>query len=62
MGAIKAITASEIALSSDPTKAKVSLDNIIQTMRDTALDMKDKYKETAEGSLAVHVSVNFSEC
>lgn len=62
MGAIKAITACEIALSSDPKNAKVSLDNVIQTMRDTALDMKDKYKETAEGGLAVHVSVNFPEC
>ncbi len=62
MGAIKAITASQIALSSDPEKAKVSLESVIKTMRDTALDMKDKYKETSEGGLAVHVSVNIPEC
>jgi L-serine dehydratase len=62
MGAIKAITASQIALSSDPEKAKVSLESVIKTMRDTAFDMKDKYKETSEGGLAVNVSVNLPEC
>jgi len=62
MGAIKAITASQIALSSDPEKAKVSLESVIKTMRDTAFDMKDKYKETSEGGLAVNVSVNIPEC
>lgn len=62
MGAIKAITASQIALASDPEKAKVSLESVIKTMRDTAFDMKDKYKETSEGGLAVNVSVNLPEC
>jgi L-serine dehydratase len=62
MGAIKAITAANIAIDSDPAKAKVSLDGVIRTMWETALDMKDKYKETAEGGLAVHVSVNIAEC
>jgi L-serine dehydratase len=62
MGAIKAITASQIALSSDPTMAKVSLDNVIKTMWDTAKDMSDKYKETSDGGLAVNVSVTVPEC
>jgi L-serine dehydratase len=31
-------------------------------MKDTAFDMKDKYKETSEGGLAVNVSVNIPEC
>jgi L-serine dehydratase len=62
MGAIKAITAANIALEGDPTKARVSLDEVIKTMWQTALDMKSKYKETAEGGLAVHVSVNVPEC
>jgi len=62
MGAIKAITASQIALSSDPEKAKVSLESVIKTMKATAFDMKDKYKETSEGGLAINVSVNLPEC
>ncbi|MDX2118989.1 MAG: L-serine ammonia-lyase [Planctomycetota bacterium] len=62
MGAIKAITASAIALDSDPSKARVSLDNVIKTMWQTALDMQSKYKETAEGGLAVNVPVSVSEC
>jgi L-serine dehydratase len=62
MGAIKAITASQIALESDPTKAKVSLDAVIKTMKDTAADMNLKYKETADGGLAVNISVNLAEC
>lgn len=62
MGAMKAITASQIALSSDPNMAKVSLDDVIKTMWDTALDMNDKYKETSDGGLAVNVSVLVPEC
>ncbi len=62
MGAIKAITANQIALSSDAKMAKVSLDSVIKTMMETATDMQDKYKETAEGGLAAHVSVVVSEC
>jgi L-serine dehydratase len=62
MGAMKAITAAEIALSSDPSKAKVSLDSVIKTMRETALDMSDKYKETSDGGLAINVSVRVPEC
>jgi L-serine dehydratase len=62
MGAVKAITASQIALQSDPAQAKVSLDAVIRTMWDTARDMSTKYKETAEGGLAAAVPVNLSEC
>jgi L-serine dehydratase len=43
----------------------VSLDKVIKTMRDTGKDMKDKYKETARGGLAVNVfevPVNIIEC
>lgn len=62
MGAVKAITAAGIALESDPKSAKVSLDGVIKTMWETALDMQAKYKETAEGGLAVHIPVAVSEC
>ncbi|GAA5220266.1 L-serine ammonia-lyase [Membranihabitans marinus] len=61
MGAIKAITASNIAMGLDIPTALVSLDNVIKTMWETALDMNTKYKETSEGGLA-NISVNISEC
>ncbi len=62
MGAIKAITACQLALQSSPDYAKVSLDGVIKTMWDTALDMNSKYKETADGGLAVNVPISLSEC
>jgi len=62
MGAIKAITAANIAMDSDPNNAKVSLDGVIKSMWETALDMNAKYKETAEGGLALYIPVNVSEC
>ena len=62
MGAIKAITACQLALQSTPDFAKVSLDGVIKTMWDTALDMNSKYKETADGGLAVNVPLSLSEC
>ncbi len=62
MGAIKAITASQLALQSSPDFAKVSLDGVIKTMWDTALDMNSKYKETSDGGLAVNVPISLSEC
>ncbi len=62
MGAIKAITASQLALQSAPDYAKVSLDGVIKTMWDTAMDMHSKYKETADGGLAVNVPLSLSEC
>ena len=62
MGAIKAITAANIALDSDPANAKVSFDQVVATMWQTSLDMQSKYKETSEGGLAINVSVGLSEC
>jgi len=62
MGAIKAITASQLALQSTPDFAKVSLDAVIKTMWDTALDMDSKYKETSDGGLAVNIPLSLPEC
>lgn len=62
MGAIKAITASQLALQSTPDFAKVSLDAVIRTMWETAQDMNHKYKETADGGLAVNVPLSLPEC
>lgn len=60
MGAIKAITAANIAIESDPAKAKVSLDQVIQSMWETAQSMSERFKETSEGGLAI--AVNVAEC
>ena len=62
MGAIKAITAAQLALKSNPYDAKVSLDKVVNTMWQTALDMNHKYKETSDGGLAVQVSLSLPEC
>ncbi|MCC2955517.1 L-serine ammonia-lyase [Massilia sp. IC2-477] len=62
MGAIKAITAASLAMKGDGTHF-VSLDNVIETMRQTGADMQVKYKETSLGGLAVHVvTVNHAAC
>jgi L-serine dehydratase len=62
MGAIKAITASQLALQSNPDKAKVSLDAVVNTMWETALDMNAKYKETSDGGLATNIPLSLPEC
>lgn len=54
MGSVKAINAARLALRGDG-EHKVSLDKVIKTMWDTGMDMRDKYKETARGGLAVHI-------
>ena len=54
MGAIKAINAAYLALQGDGRHI-VSLDQVIETMRQTGEDMKSKYKETSLGGLAVNV-------
>lgn len=54
MGATKAINASRLALRGDGTHM-VSLDKVIETMRQTGMDMQSKYKETSQGGLAVNV-------
>ena len=54
MGAVKAINAAYLALSGDGSH-HVSLDKVIETMRQTGRDMQTKYKETSLGGLAVNV-------
>lgn len=54
MGAMKAINAARLAMHGDGTH-KVSLDQVIETMRQTGLDMSHVYKETSKGGLAVNV-------
>ena len=64
MAAIKAISAARMALRGDGNHF-VSLDKVIKTMRDTGLEMHDKYKETSRGGLAINVvevPVNIVEC
>jgi L-serine dehydratase len=68
MASVKSINAARMALRGDGTHF-VSLDKVIKTMRDTGADMKDKYKETARGGLALNVveappdfGVNHPEC
>ncbi|MFL6861397.1 MAG: L-serine ammonia-lyase [Allosphingosinicella sp.] len=54
VGAVKAIEASRLALAGDGSHL-VSLDQVIETMRKTGLDMNERYKETSLGGLAVNV-------
>lgn len=54
IGAVKAVNAARLALHSSEA-SKVSLDQVIETMRQTGLDMSTKYKETSQGGLAVNV-------
>lgn len=62
MGAIKAITAANLALSGDPGHSKVDIDTVIQTMWDTAMAMRHEFKETSEGGLAFNLPVAMPEC
>ena len=57
LGAIKAVSAASLALRGDGTHL-IPLDNCIETMRQTGLDMHERYKETSQGGLAV----NLPEC
>jgi len=72
MAAVKAINAARLACRGNGEHC-VSLDKVIQTMKQTGADMSDKYKETARGGLAVYadsriptatvgVTVNYSQC
>ena len=54
MGAVKAINAAYLALQGDGRHI-VSLDAVIETMRQTGEDMASRYKETSLGGLAVNV-------
>ena len=55
MGAVKAVNAAQLALAGDG-KHKVSLDEVIQTMREIGNNMNTMYKETSLGGLAVNVT------
>lgn len=57
MGSVKAVNAARLALMSDG-EHYISLDKVIQTMKQTGLDMQSIYKETSLGGLAV----NLPEC
>lgn len=54
IAASTAVTAARLALRGDG-RHFVSLDAVVETMRQTGLDMSTKYKETSEGGLAVNV-------
>ncbi len=54
IGAVKSVAAASLALRGDGTHF-VSLDRCVETMRQTGLDMSEKYKETSKGGLAVNV-------
>ncbi|MBO1754553.1 L-serine ammonia-lyase [Allobranchiibius sp. CTAmp26] len=54
IASVKAINAARLALQGDG-EHRVRLDDAIATMRETGADMKDKYKETSRGGLAVNV-------
>ncbi len=54
MGSLKAINAARLAMQGDGSH-RVSLDQVINTMRQTGLDMSTIYKETSQGGLAVNV-------
>jgi L-serine dehydratase len=58
MGATKAVNAARLAVLYGDGKHHVSLDRVIETMRQTGLDMHGKYKETSQGGL----SVNLADC
>lgn len=62
MGAMKAVTASQLALTGHFSHSKIRLDDIIKTMWATAKDMHRNYKETSEGGLARHIQEMLSEC
>jgi L-serine dehydratase len=53
MGAVKAVNAARLALRGDGHHL-ISLDRVIETMRQTGADMQSKYKETSLGGLAVN--------
>lgn len=55
IGAHKAIAAASLAIRGDGTH-RVTLDEVVETMRQTGVDMQSKYKETSLGGLAVNVA------
>jgi len=61
MGAVKAINAARLALKGNGEHF-VSLDQVIDTMRETGRDMADTYKETSKGGLALQIPVSAPAC
>jgi len=55
MGAAKAINAARLAVLHGDGTHFVPLDTVIETMRQTGIDMQSKYKETSQGGLAVNL-------
>jgi L-serine dehydratase len=55
MGATKAVNAARLAVLHGDGSHFVPLDQVIETMRQTGLDMQAKYKETSQGGLSVNV-------
>ena len=62
MGAIKAITAAHLVLKRAKNESVVDIDTVIKTMWEVAVNMHSKYKETAEGGLAVNLNVANPNC
>ncbi len=62
MGALKAINAAKLAIRADGKSHRVSLDAVIRAMRETGKNMKNIYKETSQGGLALQVSVAAPAC
>ncbi len=54
MGAVKAVNAARLAMN-DPGSHKLSLDQIIETMYRTGMDMQSRYKETSLAGLALNI-------
>ena len=54
MGAVKAVNAARLA-TNDPGSHKISLDQVIETMYRTGLDMQSRYKETSLAGLALNI-------
>ncbi len=57
IGAVKAVNAARLAVLYGDGSHRVSLDRVVETMRQTGLDMANKYKETSLGGLAVNVGL-----
>ncbi|KAI0383499.1 serine dehydratase alpha chain-domain-containing protein [Hypomontagnella monticulosa] len=58
LGAVKAISSANLALSSDAGMQKVRLDDAIRAMRVTAQGMRNEFKETSLSGLATSVPLN----
>ena len=53
VGAVTAMNAYLLAITGDPSRQKISFDEVVEAMLETGKDMSVKYKETARGGLAV---------